>query len=362
MSIAAQISRIFGLRNAIRTKLNSLGLLTPEGGTPSRSQSVVGDDLEACAQAIELIDGTEYIRDLNTHDVTDKQFVQVDDDNLSAGNIKTDVTILGVTGNLSPNPLTQDNCVVIYGAENAQDTMTPPNGYSGFPGVSFSLASQPERTLLPENIKKGVQIMGVHGSYGPPFEYTTGDIHVYDGGKSLKFTIGWGSGFPPSPYYGGECINHGTYVSPKKYYYDVRYASLALDLVISQGGTSYLWGPQDNYRVIGVELGWDFHKVMPTTNAYSAYRYMVIDVIRKMTVGPIRIYRLVCGQDSSYSLTWDKNASSNGKFELEIKLGNSFFYADDKNNPLDSFGTAGDDVAFLVPTETMYASQIHIIW
>lgn len=98
MSVATEISRLTGLRNRIKTKLISLGLLseTPRGGVV-----IVGDDLDACTRAVENISGTRAITNTSQVDVAGYQYAEVSDQNLIAGNIKDGVTILGVTGSYS---------------------------------------------------------------------------------------------------------------------------------------------------------------------------------------------------------------------------------------------------------------------
>lgn len=158
MSVATQISRITGLRNRIRTKLISLGLLS---STPQRSG---GNDLEDCTDAIEGITGTQAITSLALYDVSGKQYAQVSDPNIVAQNIAEGVTILGVTGSHSgstPTQLTQSKDMYLGGA-SAPATVYPDSGYL-LSEVHPSMVAQP--TLIPENIKSGVTIMGVVGNY-----------------------------------------------------------------------------------------------------------------------------------------------------------------------------------------------------
>ena len=89
MSIATQISRLTSIRNSIKAKLVSLGLLQESGGgsTPSTKSGtsqnggvVVGDDLEACKQAINSINETTpyLLSSMGIKNVAGYKYAQVD--------------------------------------------------------------------------------------------------------------------------------------------------------------------------------------------------------------------------------------------------------------------------------------------
>lgn len=88
MSIATQISRILGLRNRLRAKINSLGI---DNDTEL--------DLDGCVAAVEFIGGTQQMTEAFTYyDVAAKQYAIVSDSALTASNIVSGATILGVAG------------------------------------------------------------------------------------------------------------------------------------------------------------------------------------------------------------------------------------------------------------------------
>lgn len=160
--ISTQIERITNLRNRIRTKLLNLGLI-------SASPRSGDNDLEDCTDAIEGISGTKQINRTILYDVAGFQYAQVNEPNLVTQNIAEGVTILGVTGSHSgstPPQLTQSK-EMLLGGPVAPSTVYPDSGYL-LSEVYPSMVAQP--TLIPENIKSGVTIMGVLGSYSIPTE------------------------------------------------------------------------------------------------------------------------------------------------------------------------------------------------
>lgn len=163
MSIATAISRLIALRNRLRTKINSLGI-----------DSDTQLDLDDCVGAVERIGGTQEITQASVqYNVADKQYARVTDSNLVPGNIVSGVSILGVAGTASVSPpsarLTQG--VAIYGNEDVPASMYPPNGYDGFSSVVFRQDDiVGNRMLVSTNIRSGVRIMGVNGTYETPTE------------------------------------------------------------------------------------------------------------------------------------------------------------------------------------------------
>lgn len=157
MSIATQISRLQGLRNRIVTKLTALGLLSGNG-----------NDLEDCTNAVEAIGGTKAITDTSQTDVASYQYAQVTDANLRSGNIVSGITILGVTGTASMNPPSvnlQTKYLYYGGAAALPSSITPSSGYDGISTVYIERVDA-NPTLASSNIKSGVTIMGVTGTYG----------------------------------------------------------------------------------------------------------------------------------------------------------------------------------------------------
>lgn len=108
------------------------------------------------------------------------------DENITAGNIKKDVTILGVTGEFDPKPIIQPTVTVTPTTLN--QTVIPNPGYDGLGRVDINaVTSAIDPNILAENIKKNIGILGVTGTYDPKPNYqesktvqpiTSGDIEV----------------------------------------------------------------------------------------------------------------------------------------------------------------------------------------
>lgn len=108
------------------------------------------------------------------------------DSNIQSGNIKKDVTILGVTGDFDPQPIIQPTVTITPTTLN--QTVTPNPGYDGLGRVDINaVTSAIDPNILAENIKKNIDILGVTGTYDPKPNYqesktvqpvTSGDIEV----------------------------------------------------------------------------------------------------------------------------------------------------------------------------------------
>ena len=160
MSIASECNRIIGLRDRIRNKLITLGLLTA-------SQRTGDNDLEDCTDAIEGISGTQNITTTLQYDVAGKQYAQVVDSQLVSGNIVRGATILGVAGSAAVNPPAANLEVGAYaygGAAAPPAAIYPSSGHDGFSIFELELTDVSPK-LLPYNIKNGVTIMGVTGTF-----------------------------------------------------------------------------------------------------------------------------------------------------------------------------------------------------
>ena len=171
MNLYDEVYRIKELRCAIRDKLISMNLLGnnaiyEQGQADERAVS--GGDLDACTTAICSIDGSINVTNTSRVYVGDKKQAQVVDSNLIPGNIRNGVTILGVTGNFVGTnyslPLTA-SYTWNYGASGAPTTINHPSDSSGYKKVYTQLNNGSSYTLKPENIVKGVRIMGVTGTY-----------------------------------------------------------------------------------------------------------------------------------------------------------------------------------------------------
>ena len=159
MSIASAISRITALRDRLVTRLSAWG------NSPT--------DLEDCVDVIEGISGTQNITSTASVDVlgNGKRYAQVNDANLIPKNIIQNVTILGVTGTAPNSPTTgvMTNVTLFYGGEYPPSVLVPPSGYDGFDRVVPELTDA-SPVLVPSNIKGGVTVMGVTGTYQTPTE------------------------------------------------------------------------------------------------------------------------------------------------------------------------------------------------
>lgn len=184
MSVSSEITRIEGLRDRLKTKLKALGLLS-EGsitkGDSGKGDSgkedldrgdvvVTGKDLSACAAAMDNISGSKAITGTAQVDVAGYQYAQVRDANLRAANIAEGVKILGITGTHSGATPNQNvvGGTYLYGQKEAPAIIYPPDGYLFYAMAPQLAANTP---LVPENIKEGVQIMGVTGKLESKYKF-----------------------------------------------------------------------------------------------------------------------------------------------------------------------------------------------
>ena len=105
---------------------------------------------------------------------------------LAAGNIKSGVNIGGVTGTLSPAKTEQAKTVDLAMASGNQ--VVSPDSGKVLSGVTITKPA----TLVASNIKKGVTIGGVAGSYAPTFttETKTVDLAMGSGNQVITKTSG----------------------------------------------------------------------------------------------------------------------------------------------------------------------------
>lgn len=200
MSISSEITRIEGLRDRLKTKLKALGLLSEGSITKGDSEKgdsgkedldrgdvvVTGKDLSACAAAVDNISGNKAITSTAQVDVAGYQYAQVRDANLRATNIAKGVKILGITGTHSgttPNQIGIGG-TYIYGQKEAPAMIYPPDGYL-FGVMAPQLAEN--TPLVPENIKEGVQIMGVTRTLKQGYQYA--NMAVTMAGNSYGITL-----------------------------------------------------------------------------------------------------------------------------------------------------------------------------
>lgn len=100
------------------------------------------------------------------------------DSNITAGNIKEGVSILGVTGTLKPvaAPNLQSKSTTPL---TTNQTIEPDEGYDGLSYVSISkVDSSIDSNIVAGNIKKDISILGVTGTYeGDESAYTTTQVY-----------------------------------------------------------------------------------------------------------------------------------------------------------------------------------------
>ena len=153
-------------RNRLKRALIRLGML--EGDWHEEEQ--LGDRTDGgfslldCRDAINNMGGDATLTNRTRMNVAMKKRVKAYDANLIASNIKKGVTILGVTGSYGGSGSTQTPRTYFwkYGTAAAPST-TPPGPYSKL--TPRMAAADSSLTLRPENIRKGVDIMGVIGTY-----------------------------------------------------------------------------------------------------------------------------------------------------------------------------------------------------
>lgn len=91
-------------------------------------------------------------------------------ENLEAENIKKDVSIAGVTGTYEPELTTEEGTITTFPM-----TYSTPAGYYG---MSKVIAHAPD-TLVAGNIKKGVEVANITGTYEPELQVITGKVESF---------------------------------------------------------------------------------------------------------------------------------------------------------------------------------------
>lgn len=142
------------LSSNIKSGVTIMGVTGNYGAQQSKSPSLSSLITQGItSHNVSIIPDTNYLLSR----VTIPQITSDIDSNITPDNIKSGVTILGVTGTL--HHLQNKN--VTLGA-SMPSTQTPTSPYDGLSQVSFSLDSN---VVKAENIKNGVSILGVTGNY-----------------------------------------------------------------------------------------------------------------------------------------------------------------------------------------------------
>ena len=125
--------------------------------------------------------GSSNLQDKTVNPTTSQQVIEADqgydalesvtveavdssiDSNIVPGNIKAGVSILGVNGSYNPQPTLQTKSV---SPTTSAQQITPDNGYDGLEEVDIAaVTSSIDSNIVAGNIKKNVSILGVQGSY-----------------------------------------------------------------------------------------------------------------------------------------------------------------------------------------------------
>lgn len=91
------------------------------------------------------VEGTETLTNLDTVDVSSKEFAVVDSTNIVAENIKKDVSILGVTGTLESTPITEGWYPIKFTGFNVTGIKIV--GWATIPDYAFSNATKKDVTV-----------------------------------------------------------------------------------------------------------------------------------------------------------------------------------------------------------------------
>lgn len=131
-----------------------LGTVTVQVDNVKNQQKTVNPTKEL--QTVEADDGYTGLSRVTINPITNSV-----DNNIQAGNIKSGVTILGITGNL----IESNNTQVTVTPSTSQQTITPSGDYNGFSTVSVNAVdSSIDPNIIPSNIISGKEILGVQGS------------------------------------------------------------------------------------------------------------------------------------------------------------------------------------------------------
>lgn len=131
-----------------------LGTVTVQVDNVKNQQKTVNPTKEL--QTVEADEGYTGLSRVTINPVTNSV-----DNNIQAGNIKSGVTILGITGNL----IEVNNTQVTVTPSTLQQTITPSGDYNGFSTVNVNAVdSSIDPNIVPSNIISGKEILGVEGS------------------------------------------------------------------------------------------------------------------------------------------------------------------------------------------------------
>lgn len=151
---------ILGVTGTLETKADPV--LQSKTITPTKLNQTITPDTGYDALSSVIVNGV-------TSDI---------DSNITAGNIKEGVSILGITGTLKPvaAPNLQSKSATPL---TTNQTIEPDEGYDGLSYVSISkVDSSIDSNIVAGNIKKDISILGVTGTYeGDGSAYTTTQVY-----------------------------------------------------------------------------------------------------------------------------------------------------------------------------------------
>ena len=114
------------------------------------------------------------------------------DDNIAPANIKYGVEILGVTGSFEGDHKFQEK--YITPSKNNAIDVVPDAGYTGMTKVTVGqVTAAIDYNIRPENIKKGIEIMDVHGTYEPAPSQTTKHVEPKTYQQTVRPDEGYGT-------------------------------------------------------------------------------------------------------------------------------------------------------------------------
>lgn len=195
MSIASEITRLQNIKTAIRNALVNKGI----SAASSHDMEDFATDIAAIATGATLQSKTvtpkaaqQTVSPDSGYDGLSSVVVKGDSD-LVAGNIKSGVEIFGVTGSYAPASVSLQSKSVT--PSTSAQTVTPDSGYDGLSRVNVEAISTQTKSVTPgasaqnvtpdsgkyltkvtvagdadliaSNIKSGVEIFGVTGTYAP---------------------------------------------------------------------------------------------------------------------------------------------------------------------------------------------------
>ena len=112
--------------------------------------------------------GTKELTNLTTYDVSGFKYAKVVDANLIASNIREGVQILGLTGTYIGADYTLQSKTIAADFSAGSMNIQPDSGYNYLTSVTVSKPS----TLVASNIKEGISVAGITGTYKGTFAGT----------------------------------------------------------------------------------------------------------------------------------------------------------------------------------------------